>query len=52
MQRKKKNNSNVCAVCGKAFVVLELARCCELKHDGVVFVRDPRQEPRPKKKDS
>ena len=30
---------------------MKLARCCELKHQGIVFVRDPRQEPRPKKSD-
>jgi len=45
----KKSKSNACGVCGKFYVVLKLARCCELKHQGVVFVRDPRQEPRPKK---
>ena len=38
-----------CTECKKVYVVRELARCCELKHQGVVFVRDPRQEPRSKK---
>ena len=38
-----------CTECLRIYVVRELARCCELKHQGVVFVRDPRQEPRPKK---
>ena len=50
MPKPPPNQSNACEVCGKRFVVLQLARCCEMKHDGVVFVRDPRQEPRPKPK--
>jgi hypothetical protein len=38
-----------CQECKKIFVVMKLAQCCELKHQGVVFVRRPEQEPRPKK---
>jgi len=49
MPKTPPNQSNACGVCEQRFVVLQLARCCELKHEGVVFVRDPRQEPRPKK---
>jgi hypothetical protein len=45
------NDSNACAVCGQRFVVNQLARCCEMKHDGVIFVRRPEQEPRTKKLD-
>jgi hypothetical protein len=51
MQKPPPSQSNVCKVCGEWFVVLQLARCCEMKHDGVVFVRRPEQEPRPKKTD-
>ena len=39
-----------CGVCKEVFVVRMLARCCEMKHDGVVFERRPEQEPRPKEK--
>jgi hypothetical protein len=37
-----------CQECKQVYVVRKLAECCELKHQGVVFVRDPRQEPRKK----
>jgi hypothetical protein len=30
-----------CQICGELFVVPSLARCCEMKHNGVVFVRQP-----------
>jgi hypothetical protein len=36
---KSESNSNQCSVCKERFVVDSLARCCEMKHDGVVFVR-------------
>lgn len=42
----RENDPNVCKVCGEFFVVASLARCCELKHEGVVFVR-PEYKPRP-----
>ena len=42
----KEPRLNVCEVCNASYVVNRLARCCELKHQGVVFVRDPRQEPK------
>jgi hypothetical protein len=42
------NDRYQCQVCGEVFVVALLARCCELKHDGAVFERLPKQEPRPK----
>jgi len=44
-----KSKSNACQKCGEVYVVNTLARCCELKHEGRVFVRDPRQEPRNKR---
>jgi hypothetical protein len=42
----RQDDPNVCKVCGEFFVVASLARCCELKHEGVVFVR-PEFKPRP-----
>jgi hypothetical protein len=48
MSKSVGNSSNMCSICKERFVVDILARCCELKHDGVVFVRRPEQEPRPK----
>jgi hypothetical protein len=30
-----------CSICKEMFVVPSLARCCEMKHNGVVFVREP-----------
>jgi hypothetical protein len=38
-QNSKPSNSNVCNVCKEVFVVPSLARCCEMKHDGVVFTK-------------
>jgi hypothetical protein len=43
-------SSNQCSVCKERFVVDSLARICEMKHDGVVFIRRPDQEPRSKEK--
>jgi len=43
---KTADNSNQCSVCKERFVVDSLARICEMKHDGVVFVRQP-YVPRP-----
>jgi hypothetical protein len=40
------SNSYQCEECREIFVVRLLARCCEMKHQGVVFVRRPEQEPR------
>jgi len=51
MSEISKNKSNVCSICKERFVVDMLARCCEMKHDGVVFERRPEQEPRSKEKD-
>jgi hypothetical protein len=42
---KSESNSNQCSVCKERFVVDSLARCCEMKHDGVVFVRRESQMP-------
>jgi hypothetical protein len=39
-QQNKGQDPNKCKVCGKFFVVKVLARCCEEKHNGVVFVRN------------
>lgn len=39
---------NKCKVCGKFFVVKVLARCCEDKHNGVVFIRSEKQVPKEK----
>jgi len=47
-QQNREKDPNKCGVCGKFFVVRGLARCCEMKHDGVVFERDERQKPRNK----
>lgn len=44
--------NNQCSVCREIFVVDSLARICEMKHDGVVFIREeykPRPGQRPKK---
>lgn len=46
--------TNQCSVCKELFVVDSLARICEMKHGGVVFVRPeykPRPGQRPKKED-
>jgi hypothetical protein len=48
-QNKQRRHDNQCNVCGEVFVVESLARCCEMKHDGVVFVRRESQMPRTKK---
>jgi len=50
MSEIPKNKSNVCYVCKERFVVDILARCCEMKHEGIVFERRPEQEPGPKHK--
>jgi hypothetical protein len=50
MSKSAGNSSNMCSVCKERFVVDKLARCCEMKHDGVVFIRLPEQEPRTKEK--
>jgi hypothetical protein len=39
MAKTTKNSSNICSVCKEVFVVESLARCCEMKHDGVVFTK-------------
>jgi len=31
--------NNQCYICKEVFVVDSLARCCEMKHDGVVFIK-------------
>jgi hypothetical protein len=36
---KSDANSNQCKICKERFVVDSLARCCEMKHDGVVFTK-------------
>jgi hypothetical protein len=46
---KEHDASNQCSVCKERFVVDSLARICEMKHDGVVFVRQP-YVPRPNQK--
>jgi hypothetical protein len=49
---KEHDASNQCSVCKERFVVDSLARLCEMKHDGVVFVRQeyvPRPNQRPLK---
>jgi hypothetical protein len=38
---KSDDNLNQCSVCKERFVVNSLARLCEMKHDGAVFVREP-----------
>ena len=38
------NDRYQCQVCGDIFVVPSLARCCELKHEGVVFTKASEQE--------
>ena len=43
---KSDATSNQCKVCKERFVVDSLARCCEMKHNGVVFVRRESQMPR------
>jgi hypothetical protein len=43
---KEHDASNQGSVCKERFVVDSLARLCEMKHDGVVFVRQP-YVPRP-----
>jgi len=48
VKQNNKQDPYQCNECKKMFVVMKLARCCELKHQGIVFIRDPRQEPRPK----
>lgn len=45
-QNEKRRHNNQCTVCKEVFVVESLARCCEMKHDGVVFVRRESQMPR------
>jgi hypothetical protein len=45
-QQNREPDPYRCKVCGEVFVVIVLARCCEMKHDGVVFERRPEQEPR------
>ena len=47
-QQNSGKDPNVCKVCGEFFVVKDLARCCEMKHDGVVFVRNEKQKPKEK----
>jgi hypothetical protein len=41
-----KINPYLCTYCNKVYVAKELARCCEMKHEGTEFVRRPEQEPR------
>jgi len=48
---KSDATSNQCKVCKERFVVDSLARCCEMKHDGVVFVRRESQMTRNEKLD-
>lgn len=45
-QNKERRHNNQCTVCKEVFVVESLARCCEMKHDGVVFVRRESQMPK------
>lgn len=45
-QNRDRRHDNQCTVCGEVFVVDSLARCCEMKHDGYVFVRRESQMPR------
>jgi hypothetical protein len=47
-QQNKVPDRYRCQVCDTVFVVQMLARCCEMKHEGVVFERRPEQEPRPR----
>jgi hypothetical protein len=37
--------ANKCEYCGERFVVVSLARCCEMKHEGVEFVRREYKNP-------
>jgi hypothetical protein len=48
-QQNREPDPYRCKVCNAFFVVQILARCCEMKHDGVVFERRPEQEPRKSK---
>lgn len=53
-QQNKEPDPWQCKVCKEIFVVKSLARVCEMKHDGVVFVRPeyvPKPYQKPKKKD-
>ena len=43
---RPQNDPYFCKVCGEFFVVPSLARCCEMKHEGYVFVRREENEPR------
>ena len=38
--------NNVCGYCNEIFVVDSLARICEMKHEGVIFIKEE-YKPRP-----